>query len=112
MAAPRSAKEVIDQAIRDNRPWEYLCYGLVLLFALLGASVIITGLVMGNIALAVVGAATSYLLWPALSNARVIRRENLLLRLFEAPLSRASTARGAAEALRDLLVHVFTNRTG
>jgi hypothetical protein len=110
MVAPRTARQVIDQAIRDNKAWEYLCYALVILFGILGASVIIVGLFRESVAFSAIGVVTSYLLWPALSNAREIRTHNMLIRLYEVPLSRATTAQSAAEALRDIFIRVFADK--
>jgi hypothetical protein len=37
----RSAKAIIDQAIRDTRPWEYLLYSCCVVFVLMGLGLIL-----------------------------------------------------------------------
>jgi hypothetical protein len=107
MADPRPAKEVIDQAIRDNRPGEYLCYAFAVVFVLVGTVTIVTGLCTGNYAISLIGTVASGLFWPAMSNARQVRRENIAIRLLEGPLSKAATSKMAAEAIKDTFVNIF-----
>src|SRR5438874_8086606 len=84
MAEPRTAKQVIDQAIKENRRGEWLCYGFATVFVLAGLAVIGKSLLTEQSAWSTaIGAAVSALFWPAVSAARLIRRENLAIRLLE-----------------------------
>ena len=63
-SAPRTAREVIDAAIRENRSWEWVSFGLTVAFAVVGLVVLAVGAYQGNglVALAgtVAGAVHSY----------------------------------------------------
>jgi hypothetical protein len=48
-------EQVIDQIIRENRPSEWLCYGLIVVFVAIGVTVIIWGCVRESAPLAAVG---------------------------------------------------------
>ncbi len=98
---PRTARAVIDTAIRENRLWEYLCYGLTVVFGLTGASVVVIGAVKGDGSIALSGSAAGILVWPALHYARDMRRTNLAIRLLEVSLGRAKSAREAADLIRE-----------
>ena len=95
MVEPRTAKLVIDQAIKENRTGESLCYGLAITFVCTGVAVIGRSFFVEQaIWTTLIGAVVSGLFWPAISSARQIRRENLAIRLLEFPLSKAETAEG------------------
>jgi hypothetical protein len=104
---PRPAREVIDAAIRENRGWEYVCYGLVITFVLVGVVVIGTGVYHGNGLMALSGSVASALFWPALRYAMAIRRENMAIRLLEVSLTHAKTAEQAAKAIKDAFTSQF-----
>jgi hypothetical protein len=59
---------------------------------------------------ALAGGIASVLFWPAMSQARQIRRENIAIRLLEGPLSMAETSKEAADALREFFVNTFMAR--
>jgi hypothetical protein len=107
MADPRTAKQVIDQAIRENGRASLLCYTLVILFALVGVAVLIGGAFAREGLVSLAGSVASMLFWPALSQARQIRELNLSIRLLEIPLSRADNAKEAADALRIVFLQRF-----
>lgn len=111
--APRSAKEVIDQLIRENLWWEWLCFIAACLFLLIGVGVIIRAMLVdqSNV-LTIVGGACNFLLWPSLAHAQRIRKENQAIRLLEIPLSKAVTAEKAADMIREMFVAVFVERKG
>lgn len=44
-APSRPAKDIIDDALADNRWWEWLCFGLVALFVVVGLSVLAFGII-------------------------------------------------------------------
>jgi hypothetical protein len=50
------------------------------------------------------------LFWPSMSSARRIRKENIAIRLLEAPLSRADTAKEAAQMLHKLVGDVMADK--
>lgn len=110
---PRSAKQVIDQLIKENRWWEGLCFGSACVFVLLGAGVIIRAMLLEQSdVLTVVGGACGFLTWPSLAHARRIRKENQALRLLEIPLGKAETAEKAADMIREMFIKVFVERRG
>jgi hypothetical protein len=112
MPTPTSARSLIDRAIRENRPGEYLCYGLAVVFVFIGIGVLIGGALSGNGVVSLAGTVSSILFWPAMREARQIRRENLAIRFLEAPLPEATTAAEAAKAIRDAFTSVFGGPKG
>lgn len=101
--ARRPAKEIIDDALRDNKSWEWLCFGLVVLLVATGVAVLITGIIQNEIVVAVTGGGVTGLFWPALGYARGFRRDNIRIRLFEFALSKADTTQEAAAILREAI---------
>ena len=61
---------------------------------------------------ALAGSGCTALFWPAMQLARKTRKENIALRLLEAPLSRAPTAIAAAEMLQQLFLDMFRDEKG
>jgi hypothetical protein len=110
MPSRRSAQEVIDQAIHENRAGEWLCYAFAIVFVVVGIGVLIWGAIAGQVVVSVAGSIASILFWPAMREARQIRKENIAIRLLEAPLSKADTATAAAQALRDAFTAVFVGK--
>jgi hypothetical protein len=110
MSAGRSAKEIIDQAINDNKVSEWLLYIFASVFVLAGMTALIWGMVEGQGAVSVAGAIAGALFWPDMHQARQIRRENIAIRLVEGPLSMAETSGEAANALREFFVNTFIVR--
>jgi hypothetical protein len=104
----RSAQEVIDTAIRENRPNEYILYAFALLFVGLGTGSFIYSLWSGHWALSIGSAIESGLFYPAIAAIQKIRRENQKIRLLELALTNAVTAADAAAALQN----VFTDEFG
>ena len=96
---PRDAKEIIDQALEDNRFAEYMCYGFCMVFVFLGVSILIFGAISGKPLQALVGAITTGLFLPAMNNARSLRRESIKIRLLELRLGRADTAKEAIDEI-------------
>jgi hypothetical protein len=95
----RTAKEVIDQAIAENRLPEYMLYGFACLFVLVGMTLIGFALYEKSSINAIAGAALNGLAWPAYNGTQRIRAENLMLRMLEVPLMKAKTADEAAKML-------------
>ena len=113
MAAPRNAKQVIDQLIKENRWWEWFCFISACAFVLVGLSVIVRAMfIEQSDVLTVAGATCNFLLWPALNHALRIRKENQAMRLLEIPLSRAETVEAAANMIHEMFVEIFVNRKG
>jgi hypothetical protein len=106
----RSAKEIIDQAINDNKWSEWLLYSFAILFVLAGILALIWGMIKGEGVVALAGAIAGVLFWPAMNQARQIRRENIAIRLLEGPLSMAATSEEAANALKEFFVNTFIRR--
>ena len=110
MAEPRTPKLVIDQAIRENRRPEWICYGIAITLVLGGLFTLIWGTVSGAAIATVVGAVATSLFYPALSAARQIREDNIAVRLLEIPLSEAKTAEDAARTLNEAFTKLFVER--
>ncbi len=109
-AAPRTAQEVIDQAVSENRAGERLLYAFAVVFVVLGIAIIGLGLWRHELAIAALGTLASALFWPAMDCARRTRKESVAIRLLEAPLSRADTAKEAADMLRDVFHELFQGK--
>lgn len=107
---PRSAKEVIDDAISENLTAAWILYIFAILFVLVGLAVLVIGVVYQNPLSSILGALASSLFWPSMTAARRTRKENIAIRLLEAPLSRADTAKSASEMLHKLLNEVMTDK--
>ena len=107
---PRSSKEVIDQAIRENRPGEIICYAFAIVFVVCGVGALIVGAVRGEGLVASAGGVASALFWPSLQIAMKIRRQNIAIRMLESALDRADTAKDATDALRVFFENEFFDR--
>lgn len=108
----RTAKDVIDDAIRENNSAAWLLYGFAITFVMVGLAVLITGIVQGNNITSILGASASTMFWPSMSAARRIRKENIAIRLLEAPLSQSSTAEDAAGMLHHLVEKILHDGRG
>jgi hypothetical protein len=97
--SPRSAREVIDAAISENRGWEWVCLGFAVTFAVVGVALLVLGAMRGDWGIAGPGAATSALFTPMLWAAMRIRQTNIRVRLLEIPLQKAKTAEEAANII-------------
>jgi hypothetical protein len=104
--SPRSVREVIEEAAKKNRVWEWVCLVMTVTFALVGVGLIVTGAVQGDWGIAGPGVGTAALLGPTLWAAIKIWRTNIRIRLLEIPLSMATTADEAAR----IIDHVFLGR--
>lgn len=96
----RTTSEVIDLAIRENRPASYLLYAFSVTFVVTGVALIVWSMIQKQPIMAIAGVADSALFWPAVKFADKTRRANIMLRTLEIPLSRAQTATEAAEMLQ------------
>jgi hypothetical protein len=61
MARSRTVKQVIDQAIRENRWASFLCYALIILHAAVGIAVLIGGALAREGLVALAGSVASML---------------------------------------------------
>jgi hypothetical protein len=95
----RTPRQVIDQAVKENRLGERLLYGMAIGFAGIGGVLLIWAAANHSPTMAVVGCLSEILVWPSVESARKTRRESVAIRLLEAPLSRADTAREASDML-------------
>jgi hypothetical protein len=109
-ALPRTAEQVIDQAIGDNKLNEYLLYGFASVLVFCGVAVLVVGAYRGEGLVALAGSISSGLFFPAMNEARKIRRENIAIRLLERPLSMAETSHEAADALKEFFLDTFISR--
>lgn len=100
--AARTPRQVIDLAVAENRFGERLLYGMACAFVGIGLFVLIWAVIQGSPIVAVCGSISSALFWPAINSARQTRKESVAIRLMEAPLSRADTAKEAADMLQKL----------
>jgi hypothetical protein len=105
--AKRTAEEVIDAAIRENRPNEYILYAFAVLFVGLGTGSFIFSIWSGHWTLSIGSALETGLFYPAMQAVQKIRRENQKIRLPELALTNASTAADAAAALHKIFEHEF-----
>lgn len=99
----RSAYDVINAAIGENRLNEYILYALAILFAVLGTGAFIFFLWSRQFALSIGAALESGLFYPAMRQVQKTRTQNQIIRMLEIPLNNAKTADEAAASLH----HVF-----
>ena len=102
-----TAHDVVNTAIRENRAGEVLLYSFAGVFVLIGVLVVAWSLPHNDPTEGAVGVATSLLFMPAVRNARQIRKENIMIRLLEVPLSRSETADEAAKILTQVFERSF-----
>jgi hypothetical protein len=98
MAGPLKVRDIIENAIQENRTREKLLVGFAMVFVLLGTAVLGWGMVNDSL-IAYAGVAESVLFVPAILLVRRINRENTALRLLEIPLRKTKTADEAARVL-------------
>jgi len=106
----RTPGEVIDKAIQENRVGERILYGLACVFAILGVSILAIGAWNRSTLLGGVGAISTSLCWPAVASARQTRKESVMIRLLEVPLSRPDSARNTAQMLQDLFDRLMLSK--
>lgn len=99
--AKRSPKEVIDDAIADNRWWERTCFALVVLFVASGLTTLTVGIMKEKDTLAVTGGGITALFLPAMWFARGLRERNMRIRASEIPFALAKTTEEARAIWRD-----------
>jgi hypothetical protein len=105
---PRTAKDIIDQAIRENRMGEYVLYFAAVLLMLTGLSLLGWAIVFSReLVSALVGIGVGSLSVPPMKFAKRIRGENIAIRLLERPLNRANTADEAARVLATAYSELF-----
>ena len=102
-----SVYSVIDKAIRENRFGEILLYVLSTIIVIAGVFALIYGALKGEGLVALSGSIANALIFPAFREAREIRRQNIAIRLLEAPLKMAKTSEEAAKAINESFQEVF-----
>lgn len=107
----RTASEVIDKAIAENRVAEWLMYLFALIFVSTGGYVLVVSLNSKDVVTSLIGLNTSSLFWPAMTSARRTRKENIAIRLLEAPMNRADTAKDASDMLYQLMDDLMRDNT-
>jgi hypothetical protein len=106
-ALPRTANQVIDQAIEDNKFTEHLLNGFAIVFVACGLLTLIAGAIRNESLVTIAGAVATSLFYPAMRQARQIRRENIAIRLLESPLSKAETSHEASIAVKEFFSDTF-----
>ena len=104
----RTATEIINQAIRENRVAEVLLYLFAAIVMVCGTIVLLYGAFSRQGLTALAGAISNTLFLPAINYAGRIRKENIAIRLLEAPLSTAQTAVDAAKAIRENFLSIHS----
>ena len=107
----RTATEVIDQAILENRFGEILLYVFSVVSFLVGVGVLVVGVIRNQQVIAALGTISAAFFYPAMRLARGIREQNMAIRLLEIPLSNSRTAQEAANVLRDFFLATIPPRT-
>lgn len=107
----RAAREVIDAAIAENRPWDRVALLLIGLFAAVGLGVVAVGVWRENglVALSGTGFAgvAAAVFRPALRHAASARRENIALRLLELSFTNARSEAQAGEIIQRVFLSLF-----
>jgi hypothetical protein len=108
----RTANQVIDQAIKENRLGEYLLYLFSCTTFFVGIAALGIGAYNGEKLTASLGMVASAMFYPAMRLARKIREQNVAIRLLEIPLNNAKTAEEAALVLKAFFESTITNKKG
>ena len=95
----RTPKQVIDQAIDENRGGARLLYAFASICVSIGVVAIIAGMLQHQGAVAVAGSVSTSLLFPAIWQARATRRENIAIRMLELAIDRAANPEEAVKLL-------------
>ena len=105
---PRTAKEIIDQAIRKNLAAQYILYFFAFLLMFTSLSLLVWAVVFSGEALSIIiGAVVGSFCVPAVKSANRIRDENIAIRLLEQPLTSANSADEAARVLKNIYSQSF-----
>jgi hypothetical protein len=101
MATPkRTASDVIEHAINENRFGEHLLYLFSCASIFVGLAVLVYGAYRAESVTATLGTVASLMFYPAMRLAKGIRDQNMAIRLMEIPLNNSKTAEEAANVLR------------
>jgi hypothetical protein len=109
-AHQRSAYDVINAALGENRPNEYILYGFAILFVILGTGAFVFSMLSHQWTLSIGAALESGLFYPAMRQVDKIRHENQKIRMLEIPLGNAKTADEAAASLNEAFKDEFNVR--
>lgn len=107
----RTPREVIDQAIEENRFGERVLYLLACVFGIIGVLMLAAAAWSRLPWVGGVGGISTALCWPAVASARQTRKESIMIRLLEAPLSRADTAQQAAQMIQQLFSELMLQKS-
>jgi len=110
---PRTAKEVIDELLKENHRWERIFNIVICAFLGVFAGVVVAALMncRGDV-LSIACGAANFIILSSLAYVWRIRRENMATRLLEIPLSKAETSEKAAEMIQEMYIQVFVHRKG
>ena len=95
----RTAKAVIDDAIRETAGYDALCWWGLVVFGLTGVLTIFASVWQGNAGIGAVGTVPTVLCWPAIRYAIRIRQGNVALRMLELALDKAKSSEQALQAI-------------
>jgi hypothetical protein len=98
----RSAKQVVDAAIRENKIIGWLLYTFATLVIAAGLTALFWGMLKGEGVVSLAGIIASTVFYPTLRLATSIRKDNMTIRALEYPLSLATTVDEAIRVLRIL----------
>jgi hypothetical protein len=108
----RTANEVIDEAIKENKLGEYLLYLFSCTTFFVGIAALGVGAYNGERLTASLGTVASVMFYPAMRLAKKIREQNVAIRLLEIPLNNAKTAEEAALVLKAFFESTISNQKG
>lgn len=94
-----TAQSVIDKAIKENMISQYLMFIFASVSFCIGVFCVIYSIMVDKYSYAMISTFSGLVFIPSLKFISKSRKENLAIRLLEVPLSRADTAKQAAEAL-------------
>ena len=97
--AARSAKAVIDQAIKENQVPAYLCYGFATAIALCGVAVVIWGITNDRGTAIICGMISTTLFILSIKTVDRLRTQNILLRVLERRIESAKTEKQLSDIL-------------
>ncbi len=106
----RTATEIINQAIHENRFGERLLYLFSCPTFFVGIGALVTGVYQGQQVIAASGAVATTLFYLAMRLARGIREQNMAIRLLEIPLTNSKTAEEAAKILQEFFASTIPSK--
>jgi hypothetical protein len=107
----RTATEIINNAINENRFGEHLRYLFSCVTFFVGIVVLGVGAYQGQPIIAASGTVAAALFYPAMRLARGIREQNMAIRLLEIPLTNSKTAEEATKILNEFFSSTIRSKS-